>query len=193
MPLRYLSLFLLGAIVVSFFDGFHTHSGTTRYPHPWLWQMAPWVPLLFGASVGIGGPVYAALYPRVGGRRAPPPARDLVIAFVLFGALYFSTGFLPASSGAKLALLLVGAAVFHLWLDRTVQGLALSLGTAIVGPCVEASLVHLGAFEYVHPEVLGVTIWLPALYLCSGPVLGQLSRRVLQLDAPSRAAALAAE
>ena len=53
--------------------------------------------------------------------------------------------------------------------------------------------MHLGAFEYVHPEVLGVTIWLPALYLCSGPVLGQLSRRVLQLDAPSRAAALAAE
>lgn len=186
LPLRLLALFLLGAIVVSFFDGFHTHSGTTRYPHPWRWEMAPWVPLLFGASVGIGGPVYAALYPKVGGSRPPPPTRDLAIGFVVFGALYFSTGFWAASSPAKLALLLAAAVVLHGWLDRTLPGFLLSLGVAVVGPCVEATLVHTGAFEYLHPDAFGVPMWLPALYLCSGPVLGQLARKVLLFDEPSR-------
>src|SRR5687767_1598495 len=104
-------LWLLGAVVVSFFDGFHTHSGTTRYAAPVIWQMAWWTPLLFGASVGLGGPVYAIGVRHLGGGRPPPPARDLGIGFAIFGVLYFASGYLPVSNALKLAILVGGAGV----------------------------------------------------------------------------------
>src|SRR5206468_2247841 len=50
-----LLLFLLGAILGSALDAFHTSSGVERYPLPALFGLAWWVPLLFGsAAVAIG-------------------------------------------------------------------------------------------------------------------------------------------
>lgn len=53
-PGRVFALFLFGAVTVSIFDGFHTHSQTTAYARPVMLDAAWWVPLLFGASVGGG-------------------------------------------------------------------------------------------------------------------------------------------
>lgn len=184
-------LWLLGAVVVAFFDGFHTHSGTTRYAAPVIWQMAWWTPLLFGASVGIGGPIYAIGVRRIGAsrpRRPPPPARDLGIGFAIFGVLYFASGYLPASNGVKLAVLLCGAAVLFGWLDRTGAGAIMALVTAVTGPLVEITLVRLGTFAHLQPDFAGIPMWLPALYLCAGPTLGQIARRALETDVSARPA-----
>lgn len=83
---------LRGALVIPLFDGFHTHSGTTAYPHPFVWRMAWWVPLLFGTSVAGGGLAFALAYPRLGGRRAPPRVPALVVAFAAFALAYWSSG-----------------------------------------------------------------------------------------------------
>jgi hypothetical protein len=185
-PKRVLALFLFGAIVISFFDGFHTFSGTTAYAHPLgASKMAWWTPLIFGASTGLGGPAFALGYARFGGTLAPPPWNKLVSAFVSFGALYFFSGFYHGPNEVKLAVLVAGAVAFFLWLDRTWQGALCALATAATGPLVEIVLVHFGTFVHVQPDFLGIPMWLPALYLASAPVIGHGARRFLRAGAPN--------
>ena len=133
---RVVVLFLFGAIVFSFFDGFHTHSGTTRYADVVVWQAAWWVPLLFGASIGLGGPAFALGYRALGGARAPPPWSTLAAAFVAFGALYFFSGFYHGANAWKLLVLAVSAATLWAVVDRTWQGAACALGASVTGPLV---------------------------------------------------------
>jgi len=181
---RVAGLFFFGALALTFCDGFHTHGGATRYPTPIFLMMAWWAPLLFGSSAAFGGLAYALGYRALGGRRAPA-AGPIAVALALFVAAYFATGFLPASNMIKASVALVAAIVGWGISDRTWQGAALALATAIVGPCVEITLVHLGAFAHLQPDLLGVPIWLPALYLASGPAVGQLARLVLGFEASS--------
>lgn len=176
---RVLVLFAFGAVVITFFDGFHTHSGTTRYATVVAFQMAWWAPLLFGASVGLGGPLFAVGYRSLGGTRAPPPWLALGAAFVSFGALYYFSGFFHGANATKLGVLSFAALVLWGVLDRTWQGAACALGAALSGPAVEVALVHLGAFAHLQPDALGIPMWLPALYACAAPVLGHASRRFL--------------
>jgi hypothetical protein len=185
-PTRLATLFAFGAVVISIFDGFHTHSGTTRYPHPVAFEAAWWTPLIFGASTGLGGPAFALVYRVSGGKRPPPSAPSLAVAFAIFGALYAFSGFYhgaSATSGSyqeanltKLLVLGLGALALYLWLDRTVAGAVATLATALTGPLIEIVLVHAGAFEHLQPDVLGIPCWLPALYACSAPAVGHGSR-----------------
>ena len=43
-----------------------------------------------------------------------------------------------------------------------------SLGAAIAGPAAEIAISHSGAFAYAHPDLFGVPIWLPGIYLNVG-------------------------
>src|SRR5262245_4889929 len=119
MALRLLLLFAFGAVVLSVFDGFHTPSGTTLYATTVAWQAAWWTPLIFGASTGVGGPVFALIYRVLGGKKVPPGWLQLVPAFAIFGALYAFSGFYKGPNVVKLAVLSGGAAVLFAWLDRT--------------------------------------------------------------------------
>lgn len=174
-----LLLFIFGALLFSVFDGFHTHSGTTAYPDPVLLGMAWWTPLLFGSAVAGGGSIYVLGYRRLDG-----PARTAswpVIAMCMtgFGLLYFATGFWHAPSLLKLVAVLAGAFVLWLLTDRSWQGGVLCLVSAAGGTLVEMTLIAIGAFRYLEPDVLGVPFWLPALYVAAGPATGQLARRAL--------------
>ncbi len=178
------ALFGFGAVTLSICDGFHTHSGTTSYPNPVALMAAWWTPLIFGLAVGAGGPAYAILYQLLGGRKAPPSWLQLAPAFVAFCSLYYFSGFYHGANPhetnvTKLAVLGGAALVLYALLDRTVAGALCLVATALTGPCVESILVHLGAFLHLQPDVLGVPMWLPALYACSAPVVGQGARRVL--------------
>jgi Mg2+/citrate symporter len=93
--------------------------------------------------------------------------------------VYYASGYLPASNVVKLAVLLVAAVVFWGWLDGTRAGRILAIMTAITGPLTEIILVHAGAFEHLQPDLLGIPIWLPALYAASAPVIGQGARKFL--------------
>ncbi len=191
MAVRIALMFAFGAVTLSFFDGFHTHSGATAYPHPWLWQMAWWVPLEFGFVTAAGGLFYARAYQALGGaRRVTAPA--VAAAFVLFAAAYWASGFLPAANGVKSAA--VGALFAAAWLvsDRTWQGVALSLVAAVGGSVTEITLTHFGCFAHLRADRWGIPMWLPFLYLASGPAIGQLARLVFDAresrDAPNAAA-----
>jgi hypothetical protein len=74
---------------------------------------------------------------------------------------------------------LVLAAIFAAswWLcDRTRLGLGIAAVGAIGGPLVESALVGRGAFVHLHPVFLGVSGWLPFLYLSAAVALTTLAR-----------------
>jgi hypothetical protein len=173
-------LFGFGAVVGSGLDALHTHSGTTVYARPWVFAMSAWTPLIFGLaglSVGLSYP----LAERVTGRR---PGRRLSwgevgAGFAAFTGLYAMSGYLPVSNAAKLVVLLVGAAGLFVWLARTGLALAMAVLTAVIGPLVEAALVHAGLFGYREPDVLGVAMWLPALYACGSLAFGAVGEKAM--------------
>lgn len=49
---------------------------------------------------------------------------------------------------------------------------------AFFGPVSEVLLSRAGVFRHLHPDFLGIPVWLPALYLASGPSFGQFARKV---------------
>lgn len=182
MPLRLAVLFLVGAPVFCVLDGFHTFSGTTEYTDPWLLRMAWWTPVLFGSVVAGGGAIYAIGHLRMRGPSELPSWPALGAALSCFGALYFATGFWKAESPIKLAAVMLGAALMWAIADRSWQGAVLCIVSAVGGCAVEITLVSLGAFRYLEPDVLGVPWWLPGLYVAAGPAVGQLGRRVLSFE-----------
>jgi len=164
-------LFAGGGALLSLCDAFHTRSGTTAYAHVWALGMAWWTFPLFGGFVAGAGTVYASFQSR---RRAAPRAR-LGIGVAAFVALYAASAWLPATNAAKLAVLGAGAALLWLAIDRTPRGLLLALATATVGTLGEAALIAMGAFWYARPDVIGVPMWLPALYAAGATALGHVA------------------
>src|SRR5262245_22716718 len=123
---KQLLLFILGAILGSFYDGFHTHSGTTYYPDSWILKMAWWVPLNFGLAI-LAVANSHVLIDRVLGRPDRPQSWvSVVLGLFLFGVVYWLSGFLPTDS-MKYLWVYTGALLIWLMFDRTWQGLVLAL------------------------------------------------------------------
>jgi hypothetical protein len=156
------AVFAAGAVVGLVFDRIHVVTGVLWYAHPVLFGQAVWVPFLFG----FGGLVL------VNGHRLflrhPPPLRpspfSLVAPAVGFAAAYLATGLWsdhPVWLTAGLVLFWLGRVAGRPTADRIAAGLAFAVG----GPLVEAVVSATGGFFYRHPDLFGVPIWLPALYL----------------------------
>lgn len=87
---------------------------------------------------------------------------------------------LPDIPIPTLDTLLFTYAMLH-WLvfDKTPQGFGMAALTAVCGPAVEMLLINvLQLYHYSHPVVLGVPTWIPWVYFCGGPAVGNLGRRV---------------
>lgn len=182
-PRAFVILFAFGAISLTLLDSIHVHTGTLAYAHPVAFGSAWWVPLLMGSAVSGGGATFVAGWDRLGGPRTTASNASLVRGGVLFAALYAMSGLLPASSPVKLVLIAIGAAVIFRDVDGTRAGAILMLVGALLGTVAEA--INPG-FHYLVPDVFGVPIWLPALYACASPFVGQLARRFAE---PERAPA----
>jgi hypothetical protein len=172
-------LLAAGAVLGPVLDGFHTHSGTTYYPRPWILMMAWWVPLLFSsATLGL-----ASVFPIADGaghsRPSPPSWRSTLLAVAIFIALYFASGFAPLSSPAKLALLGAGAVVLMGAVKPGSRAIGLSIVATVIACGVEITLSRVGAFGYRAPDFAGIPMWLPALYIAACAALGQLGRKLL--------------
>lgn len=173
-----LLLFLLGAILGSVLDAFHTSSGVERYPIPAFFGLPWWVPLLFGSAAVAIGCSHPLADPLLHNRRPP---RRIWISLAALGWLvlaYLVTGsFLDSLAKAGLLAVLY----FNFWLlsGGGWQNLVLSLVTAITGTLIEMILVAAGAFFYLHPDFIGVPYWLPCMYACASLAVGDVGRSLL--------------
>src|SRR5690242_15179434 len=95
-------------------------------------------------------------------RPAPPatlvaPALGLLVAYLATAVL--------ADRPVVLALVLLIAWLVRVVRDPTADKLAVATAFALGGPLFEAALSATGGFFYRRPDILGVPLWLPALYL----------------------------
>jgi hypothetical protein len=181
LRLRALAILLaFGATGGTLLDMLHTFSGTTEYTTPLVLRTAWWVSLLFAGAYGVGGYLYALAHRRMGGPREVSGWPSLLVGLCGFAALCATSAFLPATHLVKLGLLAAGAAVLWGWLDRSWRGVALAALTAVIGSSTEIALSRAGVFRYLDRDLLGIPMWLPALYLASAPSFGQLARRVVR-------------
>jgi hypothetical protein len=175
-----LGLFLLGATLGSALDAIHTHFGGTAYTRPILWKMAWWTPLLFGSAfvIGLLRPLWERAHRAPRARAAPPTWTAAAMAMGLFVAAYFAS-VLPLAWPVVSALLLLLFLVGYWLFDRSAVGLLIAVASAVGGPLVEHVLVRCGTFVHLSPVYLGLSGWLPFLYLCAAVGLTTLARRLV--------------
>jgi hypothetical protein len=196
LPGRLALLLALGAVLGPVGDLFHVLSRTDGYPPAGPGQLRIigllplWVPALFaGATPAIAFGNAAADRWLASLASSPAPRRPglrtwgrVLAGLLALLAIWAASGFLPlATGGPKDAV--IAALSLAVWyaLDRTWQGLALGLATAILSTPVEMLLVHAGAFYY-YPEAtnfLGVPSWLPWIYFTASVSVGNFGRALL--------------
>jgi hypothetical protein len=177
VPLRaVLILALLGASLGPVLDYAHVVTGAIRYPPPTRW-LPWWVPLLYmGAALAIGlsHPLGDAPFGR---RPRLPLTRGRVAAgFAGFCAVWLASGALPFSSAIVCAVLAPASLALWWWLDRSWQGLLQAAATVACGCAVEIVLSRAGLFSHTHPDVLGVALWLPCIYVAASVGVGNVGR-----------------
>jgi hypothetical protein len=159
-----LLVFIFGAIVGTSLDHLHVMGGVLDYPHVFFWGAAYWVWPLFG------GAALALLWPwRLqfrGGAPRWPTQWPALLYFVAFAVAYETSVLLQRQPVLALAVF-VGA-----WLPFAVRIgwrlVAYSALSALGGVLFESLLVHIDAFHYRAPGLMGslaVPVWLPGLYL----------------------------
>jgi hypothetical protein len=158
-------LFLVGAFAGSSLDMIHVVSDVLYYPKPfYFWGQAWWVPFLFGMAAIVLVAGYNMVSSFIGARDPSPPASALTESAIGFILAYLATGFFHHSE----LLLALGLVLAWSWHNKRHPGegaVPYALAVAVGGTLFEAILSSTGAFYYREPDVLGVPIWLPALYL----------------------------
>ena len=171
---RWILVALAGSVICTVLDHLHATHGVLTYAHVAFWDQAWWVPLLFFSatlSCLFGARMIRGFF------RAPPiapnPPARIALDGTAFGGAYAMTSFTHAAPTTTLLVLVA------FWVARILRGpepwiVVLSLATAVAGPLVEATVSATGAFTYEHPDFMGVTRWLPAIYLFVGPISARL-------------------
>lgn len=181
-----LVLFAIGAAGGLVGDAAHVQSGTTTYLDdsvPFIWESALWFPIAVGlATASIGelrlrlGPARPAFDPRIG---------IAAIAAVL--ALYAITALVHDQPELPGTMLVAGIAILiGFWLDGGRPALICAALAAIIGPAVEIALVEadLAAYADTADGLVGVALWLPALYFAFGYVAARLAELLVAARAP---------
>ena len=178
---RWFALGLLGACVCVLCDHLHATHGVLIYTPVSWWGQAWWVwPEFFVASV------LAVRSAQVLGHGAPGPVSRLLADLGFFCGAYAYTSFEAWDRPNVTLLVLTGTFVVRVLGEGRPRWVVMhSLQLAAVGPLLEAALSRVGAFRYVHPDVIGVPRWLPGIYLAAGLVTAELG---LVLRQSSRAA-----
>jgi hypothetical protein len=162
---RFVTAFVLGAIVGTLGDRVHTFKGVLGYPHAFAFGEAAWVPLLMGGAGIAMVSGYGLVHRVVGSNDERASMANVLSAFVWFAAAYAASGFFHQYPIA-LTLAFVAAFVARALREPVSRAAwVYALVTALVGTLFEAGLSATGAFRYYTPDVIGVPMWLPGLYL----------------------------
>lgn len=186
IALRWLIAIAAGAAVCTLGDQTHVRTGTLVYRAPAVAGQAWWVPLVFViATVAALAQwvVLAALSPAVArdlrsGARDRWGTREAVYAAVWLVAVYVSSGFLQGVPRGAFALY-VGLFMLRAWSVNAPGVVAHALLFAVGGTAFEAALSSTGAFWYTRPDLAGVPVWLPGIYLHGAFISRAVLRRWL--------------
>lgn len=110
------------------------------------------------------------------------------VSISMFALQYMTSGVLASPSfplaelipyhTIDIVLLAWGMAAWYVF-DNTAQGLLMATLTAFAGPCAEIVLINSGhLYEYTRADFLGIPSWIPWVYFCGGPAVGNLSRQL---------------
>lgn len=174
---QWLGLLFFGGVLGALCDQIHVRFGVLSYPRPDLLAQAWWVAPNFAVSavlMMVGSQPFVERAPQTAG--AHPSWRQLTEAALWFLTAYFASGLLFRHP-AWLFAGYVATWLARVWprVERKpllVHGILL----AAAGTGYEAVLSALGTFHYHHPDVLGVPVWLPGLYLHGSPLAFQITR-----------------
>ncbi|MEW6079666.1 MAG: hypothetical protein AB1724_17810 [Thermodesulfobacteriota bacterium] len=166
-----LPLALLGAMLATFCDAIHAHTGTLVYPDPWLFQQAFWVfPLFFLTfiTMAVSYDLIVRWLPAAIAHdqsMGPGTLAACVETLTSFGLVYLLSGFGSREPGL-LSAIFYGAFVLRLAVTYE-KGflLLLALIMAVTGMIAEGSLAVFELVHYRQPEIFNVPFWLGALYM----------------------------
>lgn len=171
-----LILFVVGGLGGALCDAFHSHSGILAYPDPWIFNMAWWVPLLFGSAtltVAFGHLWYDRLL-RLPYRYLSDG--DVVSGMVAFVVLYAASAYMPLSDDTKTVVFGIAVVLMAGRWNRNWHAIPQMAATALIGCSVEIALSHSGYFHYLHPDFWGIPMWLPFLYAAASVAVGNWAR-----------------
>jgi hypothetical protein len=172
---RLAACFLLGAALGTLLDGIHVYGDVESYENPAFGRWAWFVPLEFGLA-GLAAGLAVPLIERIAGPPAPPrfDMARRAVETALFATAYAATAVLDGSGALWLAAGLSALLGVRLVVAAVPGDWAYALAGAVLGPAAEIAILQTGAFEYAHPDVAGIPIWLPALWANGGLLIRRL-------------------
>lgn len=183
---RWVTAVAAGSLMCTLCDQVHVRTHVLVYRAPAVAGQAAWVPLVFVLAAFAGLALWwllARLDPTVSRDLATGPkdhwgAREALFAVAWMVLIYASSGFVQ---GAPRGAFAVYVALFMLraWSLRAPGLVTHALVFAAGGTAFEAALSSTGAFWYTQPELFGVPVWLPGLYLHGAFVARAVMRRWL--------------
>ena len=159
-------LFVAGSIGGALLDQIHVRGGVLSYPKPDLARQPWWVAPQFGVGALL---VDASARPMA--RRAAP--RSLAPDAAWFFASYLASG------AFRRWPRMLAFAFLVTWMARVRREPVLagySVALAAAGTAYESWWSSTGAFSYSSPDVAGVPLWLPGLYLHGAPLALAVAR-----------------
>ena len=165
-------MFAAGGVGLALCDQIHVQSGVLDYDTGGFFGQAWWVPLQFGVAALA---IVAGAAPFARGR-AQPKFIDFVTGTAWFVAAYAASGLFDAHPNALAVAFVLTWALRVALAPQPASLVAYSLLLAAAGTAAEAALSAAGTFAYANPDLLGVPIWLPGLYLHGAPLALALSR-----------------
>jgi Protein of unknown function (DUF2878) len=174
-PNRLAVCFLLGAALGTLLDGIHVYGDVESYEDPSFGRWAWFVPLEFGLA-GVAAGLAIPPIERIAGPPALPrfSAARRAGETALFAAAYAATAVLDGDAAVWVAAGLAALLAVRLLTSSVPGDWAYALTGAVLGPAAEIAILQTGAFEYAHPDVAGIPVWLPALWANGGLLVRRL-------------------
>ncbi len=187
---RLAGAFALGAALGTALDAIHVYGDVETYSNQVIGELGWFVPLEFGLA-GVASAIAVPLLERAVSRGRPRAWTiwERLRELPLLAGLYVTS---VAANGADATIFLVALLVLlavRLAFAAEPGDWAFALVAAIAGPVTEATIHAIGAFDYTEPDVLGLPMWLPALWANGGLAI----RRIFADWAPESAALVVPE